>query len=73
MDLEKYARAIEKSLTQIALREKDRADVSEIWIDTSIPVDLIIEIIKSCDISIPQEIKAIIDGNKTIWVRGTQS
>lgn len=73
MELEKYARAIEKSLMQIALREKDRADVSEIWIDTSIPVDLIIEIIKSRDISIPQEIKAITDGNKTIWVRGTQS
>lgn len=73
MDLEKYARAIEKSLMQIALREKDRADVSEIWIDTSIPIDLIVDIIKSRDISIPQEIKAIIDGNKTIWVRDVQS
>ncbi|WP_448516584.1 hypothetical protein [Pseudothermotoga sp.] len=71
MDLEKYARAIEKSLTQMVLREMNSVDVSEIWIDTSIPVDLIVEILKTRQLKIPEELQAITNAGKTIWVRKT--
>ncbi|WP_448531630.1 hypothetical protein [Pseudothermotoga sp.] len=71
MDLEKYVRAIEKSLTQMVLREMNSVDVSEIWIDTSIPVDLIVEILKTRQLKIPEELQAITNVGKTIWVRKT--
>jgi len=71
VDLEKYVRAIEKSLTQMVLREMNSADVSEIWIDTSIPVDLIVEILKTRQLKIPEELQAITNAGKTIWVRKT--
>ncbi len=71
MDLEKYVRAIEKSLTQMVLREMNSVDVSEIWIDTSIPVDLIVEILKTRQLKIPEELQAITNAGKTIWVRKT--
>jgi hypothetical protein len=71
VDLEKYVRAIEKSLTQMVLREMNSVDVSEIWIDTSIPVDLIVEILKTRQLKIPEELQAITNAGKTIWVRKT--
>ncbi|AJC72926.1 hypothetical protein AJ81_00545 [Pseudothermotoga hypogea DSM 11164 = NBRC 106472] len=71
MDVEKYVRAIEKSLTQMVLREMSSVDVSEIWIDTSIPVDLIVEILKTQQLKIPQELQAITNAGKVIWVRKT--
>jgi len=71
VDLEKYVRAIEKSLTQMVLREMNSVDVSEIWIDTSIPMDLIVEILKTRQLKIPEELQAITNAGKTIWVRKT--
>jgi hypothetical protein len=71
VDLEKYVRAIEKSLTQMVLREMNSVDVSEIWIDTSIPADLIVEILKTRQLKIPEELQAITNAGKTIWVRKT--
>jgi len=71
VDVEKYVRAIEKSLTQMVLREMSSVDVSEIWIDTSIPVDLIVEILKTQQLKIPQELQAITNAGKVIWVRKT--
>lgn len=71
MDVEKYVRAIEKSLTQMVLREMSSVDVSEIWIDTSIPVDLIVEILKTQQLKIPQELQAITNAGKVIWARKT--
>jgi hypothetical protein len=71
VDVEKYVRAIEKSLTQMVLREMNSVDVSEIWIDTSIPVDLIVEILKTRQLKIPEELQAITNAGKTIWVRKT--
>ncbi|HBT40193.1 MAG: Uncharacterized protein XD58_1194 [Thermotoga sp. 50_1627] len=69
MDVEKYVRAIEKSLTQMVLREMSSVDVSEIWIDTSIPVDLIVEILKTHQLKIPEELHSITNAGKIIWVR----
>jgi len=71
VDVEKYVRAIEKSLTQMVLREMSSVDVSEIWIDTSIPVDLIVEILKTQQLKIPQELQAITNAGKVIWARKT--
>ncbi|MEN3007995.1 hypothetical protein [Pseudothermotoga sp.] len=71
MDLEKYIRAIERSLMQMVAREISSVDVSEIWLDTSIPVDLIIEIFKSGQIRVPQELQSIVDGKKVIWTKET--
>jgi hypothetical protein len=71
VDLEKYVRAIEKSLTQMVLREMNSVDMSEIWIDTSIPMDLIVEILKTRQLKIPEELQAITNAGKTIWVRKT--
>lgn len=71
MDIEKYARAIEKCLVQMVQREMSVVDVSEIWIDTSIPEDLIIEIIKTSQLNIPLEVQTITNAGKIIWARKT--
>ncbi|ABQ46896.1 MAG: Uncharacterized protein XD64_0218 [Thermotoga sp. 47_83] len=69
MDKEKYVKGIEKALQKIAVRELKIVDISEIWIETALPKDLIIEILKEGKLNIPSGIETIKDGRDVIWKR----
>ncbi|KAF2959231.1 MULTISPECIES: hypothetical protein [unclassified Thermotoga] len=69
MDKEKYVKGIEKALQKIAVRELKTVDISEIWIETALPKDLIIEILKEEKLNIPSDIETIKDGRDIIWKR----
>ncbi|WP_041081429.1 hypothetical protein [Thermotoga profunda] len=69
MVYERYAKAIEKVLGGIVQREHYDVDISEIWIETSIPQDLIIEIIEKIPLQLPETLHSITLGDKILWKR----
>ncbi|MGJ8453754.1 hypothetical protein ACSFC1_00395 [Pseudothermotoga sp. U03pept] len=66
---ERYAKAIEKVLGTIIQRERYDVDVSEIWIETSIPQDLIIEILEKFPLQFPETLHSITLGERIVWKR----
>lgn len=66
IDFEKYRKAVEKVIQRFADRGWEEIKIEEVWFETSLPVDLIIEVINQ-GISIPSEVKLITHGGKTIW------
>ncbi|MFN3283243.1 MAG: hypothetical protein ACK40Q_03300 [Pseudothermotoga sp.] len=69
MVYERYAKAIEKVLGDIVQREHFDVDISEIWVETSIPQDLIVEIIENFPLQLPEALHSITSGEKIIWKR----
>ncbi|PLV58668.1 hypothetical protein [Thermotoga sp. KOL6] len=69
MDKEKYVKGIEKALQRIAARDLKDIDVSEIWIETALPKDLILEILKESNLNVPPGIEIIKDGREILWKR----
>lgn len=69
MVYERYAKAIEKVLTGIVQREQYDVDISEIWVETSIPQDLIVEIIENFPLQLPEALHSITSGRNIIWKR----
>ncbi|PLV57672.1 hypothetical protein [Thermotoga sp. SG1] len=67
MDKEKYIKGIEKALQRIAVRDLKDVDISEIWIETALPRDLIREILKEESLNIPPGIESIRDGREILW------
>jgi hypothetical protein len=65
-DMEKYVKAIEASLFKVPVREGDSIYLSDIWLVTSLPKDLIVEILKNYPIEMPENVKIIVDGKKVI-------
>ncbi|MCD6551387.1 MAG: hypothetical protein J7K79_04055 [Thermotoga sp.] len=67
MDREKYIKGIEKALQRISSRDLKDIDVSEIWIETALPEDLIREILKEESLNIPPGIEVIRNGREILW------
>ncbi|HEW92950.1 MAG TPA: hypothetical protein ENF81_10505 [Thermotogaceae bacterium] len=65
-EIEKYVRAVESSLLKVPIRQGNHVYLSDIWLVTSLPKDLIVEIIKKYQIELPENVKTIIDGKKVI-------
>ena len=63
MDREKYIKGIEKALQRISSRDLKDIDVSEIWIETALPKDLIREILKELVGELSQEISILYGGS----------
>lgn len=63
MELEKiresYKKAIEETLPEIPVKDGS-VDLNSIWVETSLPKDLIEEIIKSGQIKFPENVKKVI-------------
>jgi len=66
MDFEKYKKAIEKVIQRFSDKGWDEIKVEELWFETSLPVDLILEVIEK-GVVIPDDVKLITHGGKVIW------
>lgn len=69
MDKEKYLRGVERALLEIAKRELKEVDISEIWIETALPKDLIMELLADPSLNVPATIETIKDGREILWKR----
>lgn len=69
ISFERYIKAIEKVLNNMVEKERVNVDISELWIDTSIPEDLIVEIIKNYQLEYPEALESITYDGKTLWKR----
>ncbi len=59
IDREVYRRAIERVLPELPV-ENGAIDVNSIWIETSLPRDLIIEIVKEGRLKLPANVERIV-------------
>lgn len=55
---ENYKRAIEKALPLLPVKN-GMIDIRDIWLETSLPMDLIKEIVQSDDLKLPKNVKGI--------------
>lgn len=55
---ESYKRAIEKALPLLPVRN-GMIHIRDIWLETSLPMDLIEEIVQSKDLKLPENVKGI--------------
>ncbi len=67
--MERFVKAVEKALIKIAERDLKEIDISEIWVETSLPKDFILEILKKENLKVPDRISVIKDGEEVIWKR----
>lgn len=58
-DLGKYKKAIEKALPEIPV-ENGAITLEAIWLETALPEDLILEILKSNELELPPNVERII-------------
>ncbi|WP_448379155.1 hypothetical protein [Fervidobacterium sp.] len=72
MDFDKYKKAVEKVIQRFADRGWEEIRVEEIWFETSLPIDLILEVINQQGVLIPPEVNSITYGGKVIWKKGEQ-
>jgi len=56
--MENYKRAIEKALPLLPVKN-GMIDIRDIWLETSLPTDLIKEIVQSDDLKLPENVKGI--------------
>ena len=68
-DMERFVKAVEKALIKIAERDLKEIDISEIWVETSLPKDFILEILKKENLKVPDRISVIKDREEVIWKR----
>ena len=68
--MESFAKAIRNVLMRFREREINVVEIDEIWIETSIPKDFIIELIKKGEVEVPEGIDEIRRGKSVIWRRG---
>jgi CxxC motif-containing protein len=59
IDKDRYKQAIEKVLEEVPV-EDGAIDVDSIWVETSLPKDLIIEILRETDLKLPKNVKKIV-------------
>jgi len=63
----KYIKAIEASLLKVPIRQGNCIYLSDIWLVTSLPKDLIVEILRKYQIELPENAKAVVDGKRVIY------
>ncbi|UYP00986.1 hypothetical protein OF820_04705 [Oceanotoga sp. DSM 15011] len=68
-----FAKAMESAIFKAPVRNKDKIYISDLWFITSLPKDLICEIIKEFgeNLTIPEDINFIYDdkNRETLWER----
>lgn len=59
LDLQKYAKAIEQALPQIPV-ENATIRLEAIWLETALPEDLIVQILREGDLDLPDNVERIL-------------
>ena len=67
MNWERYEKALSKILKDFVNKGYETISVEEIWIETSLPKDLIIELIQNRNVEFPEELTEITYKNEAIW------
>lgn len=67
MNWERYEKALSKVLQNFANKGYEKVTIEELWVETSLPKDLLLELIKERNIVFPEEIKEIKYKNDIIW------
>lgn len=65
-DIEKYIQAVKSAVEKAPLRAEDIVDLSDIWVITSLPVDLIIECLKRPEMKLPSTVSKVIFNKKVV-------
>lgn len=68
LDIEKYRKAVEKIIQRFADRGWEEIKIEEIWFETSIPMDILIEAFNA-GVNIPSEVKLVTHKGNVIWKR----
>jgi len=66
LDIEKYRKAVEKVILRFAERGWEEIKIEEIWFETSLPTDVIIQAFNA-GVSIPEEVKLVTYKGNVIW------
>ena len=61
---ERYRKAIESSLQKAPVRTGERIYLTDLWAVTYIPEEIIIEILSSCEVKLPEEVRCIVDDRR---------
>ena len=69
MDIQRYKKAIEKVIQNIAERGYSEVDYDDLWFEIGIPKDLIKEIFETTEVLIADEINKVTDGKRVVWER----
>lgn len=68
LDIERYKKAIEKVFQRFADKGWDEIKIEEVWFETSLPIDIILEVFNS-GVYIPPEVNTITYKENAIWQR----
>jgi hypothetical protein len=68
-DLEKYKKAIEKTLTEIPV-ENGGVTLEAIWLETAIPEDILLEVVQNGELELPVYVERIVTrGGQVLFER----
>jgi len=66
----RYIVALEKAMMKLIERGFNVIDVDELWLETSIPIDLIVEIVKKRQIKFPENLQVLRLQKQILWKKG---
>jgi len=61
---ERYIKAIQSSINTAPIRNNSKIFVSDLWVISSIPENMIISFLKAAEYDLPDEVNEIIDDSK---------
>ncbi len=65
-EIEKYVLAVKEAVKEAPLRKDDAIDVTDLWLITSLPIDLIEECLKEEGFELPAHVKKVIRKGRII-------
>ncbi|HPE68056.1 MAG TPA: hypothetical protein PLF96_01905 [Thermotogota bacterium] len=71
-DFDRYYRAVCAAVKKAPISEEGILKMSEVWVNTSLPLDLIVEVIQSKGLEEEIPVKKVLLEGKTIWERKPQ-
>lgn len=72
LDIEKYRKAVEKIIHRFVDKGWEDIKVEEIWLETSIPVDIILQALNA-GVNIPNEVRVVTHKGNVIWKRAREN
>ena len=67
--MDSFSKALSNVLRRYSERGIEVVDIKDLWIDTSIPEDLMMELLKSGSVEVPDGILEIKRGSHVVWKR----
>lgn len=68
LDIEKYRKAVEKVIQRFADKGWEEIKLEEVWFETSIPMDIILEAFKA-GVHIPPSVRIVTHRGNAVWRR----